>query len=128
MEGYPDPEADWTLEADRKLFDALQQFSASFLTRLKEAHIAVSSLAKNAEDAETRAKCAQAAFRQLANTHYIEQVSSLPSPMLGVSLSTAATNRLQGLCLPTDCWRPGESRATLPDTPCVQPGSATDTC
>ena len=126
MEGYPDPEADWNLDADRKLFDALQQFSASFLTRLKEAQTAVSSLAKSAEDAETRANCAQASFRQLANTHYIEQVRGLPHPMRGVPLSSVSAKCVHGFCLTTDSWRPGESCATLPDAACVQPASAVD--
>ena len=77
MEGLPDPYKEWTLEADKKLFNVLQEFSASFLTRMKEAEIAVTCLAKKAQDAEIRANCAQASFRQLANSHYIEQVSCL---------------------------------------------------
>ena len=128
MEGYPDPEAEWTLEADKKLFDVLQQFSASFLTRLKEAQTAVSCLAKSAEDAETRANCAQAAFRQLANTHYIEQVSTLPALCFVFSCSVSQQPIYKMFFWPTDCWRPGESCATLPDTACVQPGSAVDAC
>ena len=74
MEGLPDPHKDWDLEADRKLFAALQQFSASFLTRLKDTEAAVASLSKDVEDAGVRASCVQTSFRQLASSHYIEQV------------------------------------------------------
>ena len=74
MEGLPDPHKDWDLEADRKLFAALQQFSASFLTRLKDTEAAVASLSKDVEDADVRASCVQTSFRQLANSHYMEQV------------------------------------------------------
>jgi len=75
MDELPDPHKDWDLDADRKLFAALQQFSASFLTEIKDAETAMASLAKDVEDADIRAKCAQAFFRQLANSHYIEQVN-----------------------------------------------------
>ena len=115
MDELPDPQGDWNLEADKKLFDALQQFSASLLTRLKEAKTAVSCLTKSTEDAEIRANCAQASFRQLANTHYIEQVSSLFSPMSKVFWPTDATKQQLTRYVP---WhRPLETRRELCHTP-----------
>ena len=75
MEQLPDPHREWDLGADKQLFAALQQFSASFLTRLKDTEAAVATLAKSVEDADVRARCVHASFRQLANSHYIEQVS-----------------------------------------------------
>ena len=81
MDQLPSPQDDWDLTADKKLFDALQQFSASFLLRLKGAEAAVASLAKDAEDTGVRAQCLQISFRQLANTHYIKQVVSFYSTL-----------------------------------------------
>ena len=81
MDQLPSPQDDWDLKADKKLFDALQQFSASFLLRLKGAEAAVASLAKDAEDTGVRAQCLQISFRQLANTHYIKQVVSFYSTL-----------------------------------------------
>ena len=81
MDQLPNSHDEWDLKADRKLFDALQQFSASFLVRLKGAEAAVASLAKDAEDADVRAQCLQTSFRQLANTHYIKQVVSFYSTL-----------------------------------------------
>jgi hypothetical protein len=74
MEGLPDTLKEWSLEADRQLFAALQQFSASFLTRLKDTEESVANLSKDVEDACVRGGCLQTSFRQLANSHYIEQV------------------------------------------------------
>ena len=76
MDQILNPQDGWDLKADKKLFDTLQQFSASFLLRLKGAEAAVASLAKDAEDAGVRAQCLQTSFRQLANSHYIKQVVS----------------------------------------------------
>lgn len=113
MEELPDPQEDWNLEADRKLFDALQQFSASFLTRLKEAQTAVNCLAKNTEDVEIRANCAKASFRRLANTHYIEEVSSLFSLVPKLS-ATGATKQLTKFVLGHRLW---ETQSELYHTP-----------
>ena len=107
MDQLPDPREDWDLKADRKLFAALQHFSASFLSRLKGTEAAVASLTKDTEDADVRAQCLQTSFRQLANSHYIKPVVSFNSnlslengPQLkqGLEVSPAIFS-----CLIADC-------------------------
>ena len=129
MEGYPDPEAEWTLEADKKLFDVLQQFSASFLTRLKEAQTAVSCLAK---DLQKMRKSEPIVHRQPSGSSptliTLNRSAALPALCFVFSCSVSQQPIYKMFFWPTDCWRPGESCATLPDTACVQPGSAVDAC
>lgn len=64
----------WSLESDRKLLATLQEFSAGFLTSLKQTQDALDQLLKDTQDVEVRAATASNRFRLLAHTHYVEQV------------------------------------------------------
>jgi hypothetical protein len=75
MEGPPPDCSEWSLESDKKLLASLQQFSATFLSRINETEAALDQLVKDTEEAEARATNVGNRFRLLAHTHCIEQVS-----------------------------------------------------
>ena len=78
MEDLTEQAADWSLESDRKLLAVLHDFSASFLTGVKEVQDSLDRLDKAASDVAVRAQTAQNRFRLLAHQHFVEQVSVWP--------------------------------------------------
>lgn len=77
MAGLPSDFGEWSLDSDKKLLASLQQFSASFLSRLHDVELSFNQLQRNCEEAEIRATHVNNRFRLLAHTHFVEQVSSL---------------------------------------------------
>lgn len=74
MEDLPANCEKWSLEDDRKLLAALQQFSASFLSRVNETERSLDALVNDTQQAEIRYLNASNRFRLLTHTHFVEQV------------------------------------------------------
>lgn len=74
MEDLTEQAGDWSLESDKKLLAVLHDFSAGFLTGVREVQDSLDRLDKATNDVAVRAQTAQNRFRLLAHQHFIEQV------------------------------------------------------
>ena len=64
----------WFLHSDEKVLAAVQQFSAEFLTGLRETQDALQHLLKDTQDVEVRTATACNRLRLLGNMTFVEQV------------------------------------------------------
>jgi hypothetical protein len=77
MDNLPSDCKDWSLESDKQLLAALQQFSASFLSRVSDVEASLNDMMRDAGEAEIRATIASNRFRLLAHKQFVEQARYL---------------------------------------------------
>ena len=81
MTDQPGDDAEqWLLDSDQKLLAAVQEFSAGFLTSLRQTQDALHQLLKDTRDVEVRTASAGNRLRLLAHTHFVEQVVTSVRP------------------------------------------------
>ena len=74
MEELTERAGEWSLDCDKTLLEVLHDFSAGFLTSVKEVQESLDQLDRGAHDVAVRAQTAQNRFRLLAHQHFIKQV------------------------------------------------------